>query len=188
MKRLGLLALAWLGCWGGGEGTGRVSALDGKTVVGSLDERGLQALCAEIDHWNEANFGSAAFRRNQCEIRAAVALRNGQPFTGDAQAACRASATSCEVMGRDQPSIMPRCQRWTGPCPLTVAELEQCLTDLAYNLFGLLVSAPACDDICADVHPLTLDAASCANVRAGCLGFAFTRPDFQDLEQVPPCR
>jgi len=187
VRRLAPLALALASCWGGGEGGGRVSALDGKTVVGGLDDRGLVSLCNEIDLWSQRQYGSAAFKRNQCEIKTAVALRTLLPAPAGARDACRTQATACEGAVRGQPSFTPVCQRWTGPCPLTVAELEQCLTDLAYNMYGLFLTAPMCDDICRDVNPLTLDAASCATVRASCLGFGFTRPSFPELERAPAC-
>jgi hypothetical protein len=82
---------------------------------------------------------------------------------------------------------MPQCQRGSGPCPLKVGELEQCLSDLAYNMLGLFLTAPMCDDICRNADPLTLDAASCANVRAACPGFLFTRPSFGWLQSASRC-
>jgi len=184
--RRALVAVAVLGCWGGG--SQRISSLGGDTRLETLSDAQLASLCGEIDGWSTRQYGSAAFRRDVCEVQAAVDLRLMDLPAGGRQSECRAAATACEPVGPRQFGVATRCQRWTGACPLTVNELEQCLTDLAYNMYGFFLSAPMCDDICREVDPLSLDAASCATVRATCPGFMFTRPQFPGLERTPSCR
>lgn len=179
-----LLCLGGATCWGGG--SGKITTLDDRTVVGDLSDGDFRILCTQIDGWNDAQFGSAEFRRQHCEIDVAVESRNlGQP---PVRAACQAQAAACQAARRGQPSFERRCARGPARCALTVGELERCLFDLSYNMYFLLLTAPMCDDICRTVDPLSVDAASCATVRATCPDLAFTRPRFPALEEaVAPC-
>lgn len=171
------------GCLGGG--SGEITSFDPGTVVGALSENDFGRLCAQIDAWNDRQFGSAAFRRQQCEIEVVVAARSGHQVLTKSE--CQAWASSCEVGGKERPTIPRRCLRGRPGCAATVGEVEQCLADLAYNMYGLLLTAPMCDDPCRDVNPLTVDAASCATVRATCPELDLTRPHFEHLAHVPRC-
>jgi hypothetical protein len=182
--------LAVAACWGGG--SGRVSSFDSETVVGDLGEDDFRKLCSEIDRWSEGQFGSAEFKREQCEIDAALVIRSTRE--GQAQLLapeCRQAARSCEEATRGMSNLTLRCARGPERCAKTIEDLERCLTDRAYNLYGVFLTAPMCDDICRTFDPFTLDAASCAEFAAACPGYLFTsRPSFPLLEAGVPnnCR
>jgi hypothetical protein len=181
-----LLLLDLAGCWGGGGGV-PITARDEKTVVGTLDEASLLGLCSDIDRWSTTQYGSKDFSHYACEVNAAAALRTMVGLPPDLRVPCRARASACEASGGSG-RVSPRCGRWTGSCSATIGQVEQCLTDLSYNMYLLFTTAPMCDGVCRDVDPLTVDASSCAIVRAACPGFVFTRPDFTDLLALPPCQ
>jgi hypothetical protein len=84
-------------------------------------------------------------------------------------------------------SHLVNCHRGESRCPATVDDLEQCLTDLHYNLYGVFLTAPMCDDICRTFDPSALDAASCRRFRASCPGTMFSCPPaFPQLAEGVP--
>jgi len=184
------VSLAVAGCWGGG--SGRVSSLAPEVVVGDLGEGDFQKLCGEIDRWSEGQYGSSEFKRWQCEIDAALSIRltregPAQSFAGE----CRQASLACQQARQGKSNLVLRCVRGPERCAKTVRDLEQCLTDRAYNLYGLFLTAPMCDDICRPFDPRTLDATSCAAFAIACPGYLFTsRPTFPLLEEGAPdnCR
>ena len=187
---LALAALAAFGCWKGGNQ--EISSLDGHLVIGDLDEARFEQLCAEVDHWSAGAFGSDEFKRWQCEIDAALTIRMTQSgAVADFVDQCKHDAMTCFEARRMLTNLMPRCHRGEVRCQATVGDLEQCLTDLHYNLYGVFLTAPMCDDICRSFDPRTLGAASCRAFRAACPGTMFSGPpSFPLLEEGVPdnCR
>jgi hypothetical protein len=181
-----LLALALGACWKGGQGV-EVTSLEGRSVIGELDEARFAQLCRDIDHWNQTEFGSAKFRAAACEIESAVKLREleGTPVSGRER--CQSLARECETRGGGIPWITARCERGATRCALTVAEVEKCLDDLAYDMNIVLCTAPVCDDICGLVDPRAVDPPSCAAVEAACPELRFTRPSFERVVALDPC-
>jgi hypothetical protein len=53
-----------------------------------------------------------------------------------------------EIEGPAYHGAWPRPAPWESRCQATADDLEQCLTDLHYNLYGVFLTAPMCDDIC----------------------------------------
>jgi hypothetical protein len=180
------VTLAVVACCSGG--SGRVSSFDQDTVVGDLGEADFRKLCAEIDHWSEGQFGSPEFKREQCEIDAALGIRlTREGLAQNFAAECRQTAQACFEVARGMSNLTPRCARGPARCPKTIEDLERCLTDRAYNLYGVFLTAPMCDDICRTFDPFTLEAASCAAFMAACPGYQFTsRPSFPLLEAGVP--
>jgi hypothetical protein len=181
-----LAALLLASCWGGG--SGRVTSFDPATVVGDLSDGDFHRLCAQIDGWSERQFSSPEFKRQQCEIDAALEIRvTREGLAQDFATECRQTAQACAAATRDSSNLTPRCERGPARCPKTIEDLERCLTDRGYNLYGVFLSAPMCDDICRSFDPTTLDATSCAELTAACPGYAFTsRPAFPRLEEGVP--
>jgi hypothetical protein len=175
-----------IGCWHGG--SGEISSLDGKQVIGDAPEDRFETLCAEVDRWSVGAFGSDEFKRWQCEIDAALNIRlNRSGLVSDYIPECKHDAMTCYEARRMLTNLVPRCHRGPDRCTATVNDLEQCLTDLHYNLYGALWTAPMCDDICRTFDPSTLDAASCRAFRSACPGYMFTGPpEFPLLEEGVP--
>jgi hypothetical protein len=180
-----LLGLALAGCWNGGGGI-EVTSLDRKLVIGDLNDAQFSRLCQDIDHWNQAQFGSAQFRAASCEIEAATTLRQQFPSPVDQHQACRDQAHQCQSTG-GSPHITPRCQRDPGGCPLLVAEVEKCLFEIAYDMNIVLCTAPVCDDICGIVDARAVEPPSCAAIAVACPGLRFTRPSFEAVVKLEPC-
>jgi hypothetical protein len=181
-----LAAGAVAACWNGG--SGRVSSFDPGAVVGDLGDADFHRLCREIDQWSVGRFGSAEFKRQQCEIDSALRIRlSREGLAQDFVLECRQSAQACAESTRAMSNLVFECGRGPARCAKTVEDLERCLTDRAYNLYGVFLTAPMCDDICRTFDPYTLDAMSCAEWRAACPGYLFTsRPSFPLLEEGVP--
>jgi hypothetical protein len=187
---IGVSLVALAGCWSGGNG--RVSSFAPEVVVGDLSDDDFHRLCGEIDRWSERQFSSREFKREQCEIDAALSIRltregPAQSFAGE----CRQASQACQQAALGKSNLVLRCARGPDRCPKTIRDLEQCLTDRAYNLYGLFLTAPMCDDICRPFDPRTLDATSCVAFAIACPGYLFTgRPSFPLLEEGAPdnCR
>jgi hypothetical protein len=180
------VAAALPGCWKGGGGT-PVTSLDSKSVIGDLDDGQFMRLCRDIDHWNQAEFGSAKFHAALCEIETAATLRQQGASPAGARDTCHTMASQCESARAGMPSFPPQCQRGPERCALTVGDVETCLIDLSYDMNAVLCSAPVCDDLCGFVNERDVQPASCAAVRSACPGLRFTRPSFEWLLQLDPC-
>jgi hypothetical protein len=181
-------ALTATTCWGGGDG--EVTSFGRDVVIGDLGEADFARLCREVDDWSDRSYGSAEFKREQCQIDAALEIRlTRSGSASDFVEQCQQDAQACYDARKGASNVTHRCQRGPARCARTVEALELCLTDRSYNLFGLFLSAPMCDDICRRFDRLTLDAASCVQFENDCPGWLFTsRPAFPLLEAgVPPC-
>jgi len=176
-RTLALLVTAGLAsCWKGGSGD-QITSLDSHLVIGDLPENQFERLCVDVDHWCAGAFGSDEFKRWQCEIDAALTIRTTRSgAVKDFIPQCKHDAMTCFEARRALTNLMPRCHRSEIHCEATVNDLEQCLTDLHYNLYGLFLTAPMCDDICRTFDPSTLDAFSCRVFRASCPGTMFSGP------------
>jgi hypothetical protein len=181
------LLVAHASCWKGGDAD-QVTSLGRGEIIGDLDDTRFEKLCRDVDHWSAGQFGSDEFKRWQCEIDAALTIRETRSgLVTDFIPQCKHDAQACYDARRALPNEVPRCHRGPARCTLTVDDLEQCLNDLAYNLYGALATAPMCDDICRSFDPSTLDARSCRAFRHACPGWQFTGPpEFPLLEQGVP--
>jgi hypothetical protein len=181
-------ALTATTCWGGG--SGEVTSFDRDTVLGDLGDADFQKLCHEVDAWSDKSYGNAEFKSEQCQIDAALAIRRTESGNAsDFAEQCQRDAEACYQARKKESNLTHRCARGPARCDRTVEALERCLTDRGYNLYGLFLTAPMCDDICRPFDRLTLDAASCAQFEHDCPGWLFTsRPPFPMLEAgAPPC-
>jgi hypothetical protein len=181
-----LLFATLAGCWQGGQGT-QVTSLDTALVIGDLTEAQFSQLCREIDHWNQAQFGSDKFRAAACEIEAATALRQQSSTPLGQEAVCHDRARQCQSARAGKPAVEPQCQRDADGCPLPISEIEQCLFEVSYDMNQVLCTAPVCDDLCAIVDRRAVEPPSCAAIRVTCPGLRFTRPPFDGLVSLPPC-
>jgi hypothetical protein len=167
-----------------------VTSFDRGAVVGDLSDGDFHKLCQQIDGWSEGSYGSAEFKRQQCEIESALSVRLTRAgYAADYTAQCRQDAQACSDATRGKSNLTLRCVRGPERCARTVEDLELCLTDRSYNLYSLFLTAPMCDDICRVFDRLSLDATSCVAFEKACPGWLFTsRPAFPLLEQgVPLC-
>jgi hypothetical protein len=180
------LGAALPGCWKGGGGT-PVTSLDSEAVIGDLDEAQFTRLCRDIDHWNQAEFGSARFRAALCEIETAVALRRQNASPPGASEACHTMARQCESARAGIPNVPSQCQRGPERCALTVGDVERCLLDVSYDMNAVLCSAPVCEDLCGFVNASDADPPACAEVETACPSLRFTRPAFDWLHGVDSC-
>jgi hypothetical protein len=181
-----ILLVALAACWNGGQGN-QVTSLDGKTVIGALDDAQFQRLCHDIDGWNQAEFGSEKFRATLCEIETAASLRAHDPSPVTGVEACREKARQCERTRQGTPNIPRQCGRGPERCALTVAHVERCLFDLSYDMNTVLCTAPVCGDLCGIVDARAVNPPACAAIEDACPGLRFTRPSFEWLVDLEPC-